>query len=112
MRKLIEGFPWFPESIFVALVLAGVVILVTNIVPTRGQLARLTEEKQRLRQEVRALEREQARLDTYSEALENDPQTVERAVRKTFRITREGEKVLRFDEDGETKDESVLPKPR
>ncbi|MHC4470773.1 MAG: FtsB family cell division protein [Planctomycetota bacterium] len=112
MNRLLSGFPWFPESIIVVLLVTGVGVLLTNIVPTRGQLARLREDKERLREEVRLLEDQQRRLETYAEALENDPQSVERALRKTFRLTRPGEKVLRFEEDGEPADEGVLPEAR
>jgi cell division protein FtsB len=112
VNRLLGGFPWFPESIVVVLILVGIAILLTNIVPTRGQLTRLGEDKDRLVQEVESLERQQRRLEIYEEALENDPQTVERALRKTFHLTRPGEKVLRFPDDGEPTEEGVLPEGR
>ena len=83
------------EGLSLALLAFCLFLLLTNILPTRRHLALLKRDRVLLREEIRLQEAERARLDKYAEALDSDPYMQERAFKRTFRIYRPGEKVLR-----------------
>ena len=90
---------WLMEGATVLLLAFSVVLLVTNILPTRKHLSRMREEQRRLIGENTALAHSIEQLDAMSEALENDPATQERAYRNDFRYREPGEKVIYFEEE-------------
>jgi hypothetical protein len=87
------------EGVTVLLLAFSVVLLLTNVIPTRKRLTRMREEQQKLIGENAALAETIKRIDAMSEALENDPATQERAYRNDFRYREPGEKVIYFDEE-------------
>jgi cell division protein FtsB len=89
---------WIAEGVSLVLLALCLVLLLTGILPVRRRTARLEREAARLEEEIRRHETERARLDKLAEALETDPFVQEREYKRTFRIYRPGEKVLRFPE--------------
>ena len=81
-------------GIMAGLLLFCIVILITNILPTRRQYDELNERKQELTEEKDRLAVERQRLDLLGDALENDPMTVERTLRKWQRHSLPGERVF------------------
>ncbi len=94
-------FRWFPDGLLAVLLLYGIVLLFRDILPARRELVALDREAARLEKRVQALSSEERRLGAFADALRRDPQALERFLRLQFRSHRPGEKVLRFEEDGE-----------
>ena len=76
---------WLMEGVAVLLLAFSVVLLVTNVIPTRKRLARIREEQRKLLEENTELAGSIERDDAYAEALKNDSATQERAYRNNFR---------------------------
>ncbi len=89
---------WLMEGLVVLLLAFSLVLLVSNVIPTRKRLARMQEEQRRLLRENAALADSIDRLNTRAEALRNDPATQERAYRNAFHHREPGEKVIYFEE--------------
>ena len=79
-----------------ACLLFSLALVVNNIYPTRCRLDDMRQEKDRLERDIEQRRQEIERLDLKGYALENDPVTIERENRRTFKTTREGEKIVRF----------------
>ncbi len=90
---------WLMEGVAVLLLAFSVVLLVTNVIPTRKRLARMREQQRRLIEENADLAKTIERQDAQSESLRNDPAAQERAYRNTFRHREPGEKVIYFEEE-------------
>ena len=79
-----------------ACLLFSIALVANNIYPTRCRLDDMRQEKDRLKREILERRQETERLDLKGYALENDPVTIERENRRTFKTTRDGEKIVRF----------------
>jgi type II secretory pathway component PulM len=90
---------WFLEGVAVLLLTFSVVILVTNILPTRRKLALMREEQRKLLNENHELADSIHRLKAEAEALQNDPAAQQRAIRNSLRYREPGEKVIYFEDD-------------
>ena len=92
---------WLMEGVAVLLLAFSVVLLVTNVIPTRKRLSRMREEQRQLVEENAGLSESILRLQAEAEALLNDPAAQQRAYRNTFRHREPGEKVIYFEDDEE-----------
>ncbi|MEN8150990.1 MAG: septum formation initiator family protein [Planctomycetota bacterium] len=79
-----------------ACLLFSVALVANNIYPTRCRLDEMRQEKDRLEKEIEDRRTEIERLDRKGYALEHDPITIERENRRTFKTTREGEKIVKI----------------
>ena len=79
-----------------ACLLFSIALVANNIYPTRCRLDDMRQEKDRLERDIQQRRREIERLDLKGYALENDPCTIERENRRTFKTTRVGEKIVRI----------------
>lgn len=86
---------WLIEGVCILFLAFAVYLLVTNVLPTRRNLADLMRENERVGREIDDLHRERARLDLKADALQSDPYEIEKQLRETLRLTRPEEKVLR-----------------
>jgi hypothetical protein len=89
---------WIAEGIAGALLLFSLLLLVTNILPTRANLHRLMREEERLTRENAALREHVDRLSLKARALATDPLHQEAEFRRAYRTGRPGETVYQFEE--------------
>jgi len=90
---------WLMEGVAVLLLAFSIVVLVTNVIPTRKRLSRMWEEQRQLVEENAVLAESISRLEAEAEALLNDTAAQQRAYRNTFRHREPGEKIFYFEDD-------------
>ena len=92
-------FRLFPDGVLVALLAFCLLLLFRDILPARSQRRALEDQIEHLEARSIELEEECRHTEVFSESLRHDPTTIERVLRKEFRLSRPGEKVLRFGDE-------------
>ena len=92
---------WIVLGGSIALLAIALVLLLTNVLPTRAKVRELEAKNRELAAEIESLEAEKERLSLEAWALEEDPQSQIRAYRRSFNTLLDGETIYRFDDEEE-----------